>query len=380
MVRKSEHAQAVARRLEMATWPRPLLALGLAVVTTSRAITLALRPLNVLRTPCAASGEGLRGAGRASRARTRSRPWPRTSTPWPSGWPSSSRARWARSSRPARPPMPPSRAFPIRSSSSTPPAASWPPTRRRGPSCAFRADEQAARLGDVDPAPRAAIERARAPRAGRPRPLRVPGIRGGRAPARRRRGAPVPASRQRALRRGRRHHRRGGDPAGRDAPPPLRRAQDRSRGHRGPRVPDAAHVVAHGRPPLPGGSGGPAHAEAGRAAARRARGLRADAGDGGRPARPLPHRGRDAGRAAAAHRGRDPPGDRRWRPSGGRRGGGGGAAQGGAAGPAARRRRPRAHPSRAREPRLECDPPHPEGRRRRARSPSRGRTATSRCA
>jgi NtrC-family two-component system sensor histidine kinase KinB len=48
MVRKSEHAQAVARRLEMATLAAAVIALGLAVVTTSRAITLALRPLNVL--------------------------------------------------------------------------------------------------------------------------------------------------------------------------------------------------------------------------------------------------------------------------------------------------------------------------------------------
>ena len=48
MVRKSEHAQVVARRLEMATLAAAILALGLAVVSTSRAITLALRPLNVL--------------------------------------------------------------------------------------------------------------------------------------------------------------------------------------------------------------------------------------------------------------------------------------------------------------------------------------------
>jgi signal transduction histidine kinase len=48
MVRKSEHAQAVARRLEMATLAAAVIALGLAVVTTSRAITLALRPLSVL--------------------------------------------------------------------------------------------------------------------------------------------------------------------------------------------------------------------------------------------------------------------------------------------------------------------------------------------
>ncbi|HEU0093682.1 MAG TPA: HAMP domain-containing protein, partial [Vicinamibacteria bacterium] len=48
MVRKSEHAQAVARRLEMATLAAAVIALGLAVITTSRAITLALRPLNVL--------------------------------------------------------------------------------------------------------------------------------------------------------------------------------------------------------------------------------------------------------------------------------------------------------------------------------------------
>src|SRR6185295_19155895 len=48
MVRKSEHAQAVARRLEMATLTAAVMALGLGVVTTSRAIALALRHLNVL--------------------------------------------------------------------------------------------------------------------------------------------------------------------------------------------------------------------------------------------------------------------------------------------------------------------------------------------
>jgi signal transduction histidine kinase len=48
MVRKSEHAQAVASRLEKATLIAAVIALGLAVVTTSRAITLALRPLNVV--------------------------------------------------------------------------------------------------------------------------------------------------------------------------------------------------------------------------------------------------------------------------------------------------------------------------------------------
>jgi NtrC-family two-component system sensor histidine kinase KinB len=48
MVRKSEHAQAVARRLEMATLAAAVIALTLAVVTTSRAITRALRPLGVL--------------------------------------------------------------------------------------------------------------------------------------------------------------------------------------------------------------------------------------------------------------------------------------------------------------------------------------------
>jgi two-component system, NtrC family, sensor histidine kinase KinB len=48
MVRKSEHAQAVARRLEISTLAAAVIALGLAVVTTSRAITRALRPLNVL--------------------------------------------------------------------------------------------------------------------------------------------------------------------------------------------------------------------------------------------------------------------------------------------------------------------------------------------
>jgi two-component system, NtrC family, sensor histidine kinase KinB len=48
MVRKSEHAQAIARRLEMATLAAAVIALALGVVTTSRAIALALRPLNVL--------------------------------------------------------------------------------------------------------------------------------------------------------------------------------------------------------------------------------------------------------------------------------------------------------------------------------------------
>ncbi len=48
MVRKSERAQAVAQRLEVATVVSALVALALAVLTTTRAITRAVRPLNVL--------------------------------------------------------------------------------------------------------------------------------------------------------------------------------------------------------------------------------------------------------------------------------------------------------------------------------------------
>ena len=110
---------------------------------------------------------------------------------------------------------------------------------------------------------------------------------------------------------------------------------------------------------LPRAGGGPADREAGRAAARRARGLRADAGDGGRPARPLAHRRRRARRPSAAGRGRGPPRARRWTPS---------VAAAAEAGVDLRKevppglpavdRRPRTHPSRARQPHLERHPPH----------------------
>jgi signal transduction histidine kinase/HAMP domain-containing protein len=48
MVRKSERAQAVARGLEVATLLAAAISLGLAVLITTRAITRALRPLNIL--------------------------------------------------------------------------------------------------------------------------------------------------------------------------------------------------------------------------------------------------------------------------------------------------------------------------------------------
>jgi signal transduction histidine kinase/HAMP domain-containing protein len=48
MVRKSEHARAVARRLEISTLLAAALALVLAGIITARAVTRALRPLNVV--------------------------------------------------------------------------------------------------------------------------------------------------------------------------------------------------------------------------------------------------------------------------------------------------------------------------------------------
>jgi NtrC-family two-component system sensor histidine kinase KinB len=48
MARKSDHAQGIAQRLELVTLLSAVIALGLAVLTTTRAITRALRPLNVL--------------------------------------------------------------------------------------------------------------------------------------------------------------------------------------------------------------------------------------------------------------------------------------------------------------------------------------------
>ena len=68
---------------------------------------------------------------------------------------------------------------------------------------------------------------------------------------------------------------------GRDAAAPLRRAEERPGRHGGARVPHAAHLAAHGHPPVRRGRGGPAHREAGRPAVRGARGLRAAAGHRG---------------------------------------------------------------------------------------------------
>ena len=113
--------------------------------------------------------------------------------------------------------------------------------------------------------------------------------------------------------------------AGRLAPDARRRAEERPGGHRGPRVPHAAHLAAHGHPPLRRGGGRAAHREAGRPAAHGAAGLRAAAGDRRRPARPLPHPGRADGAAAPA-------------------GSGAGAARGGGRGVPRRRRGRRAPP------------------------------------
>ena len=105
---------------------------------------------------------------------------------------------------------------------------------------------------------------ARARRQGR---LRAPGASRRRCASRRRTatGMLLPRASPR-LRRGRGSRRRDRRPAGRDPPAPLRRAQERPGRHGRARVPHAAHVAAHGDPPVPRGGGRPAHRQAGRPA------------------------------------------------------------------------------------------------------------------
>ena len=176
------------------------------------------------------------------------------------------------------------------------------PQRERRRGGAARRARGASRdpLAALDPELRAALERVRAHVLGGQGPLRAP-----RASTRRCGSSGAEGERYLLPRatplyaRGGRHHRRDDRPPGRDPPASLRRAQERPGRHRGARVPHAAHLAAHGDPPLPRGGRRAAHREAGRPPLRGARGLRAAAGDRRRPARPLAHPVR-ADRAAPA--------------------------------------------------------------------------------
>jgi signal transduction histidine kinase len=162
MVRKSEHAQAVARRLEMTTLAAAVIALGLAVVTTSRAITRALRPLGVLTHAVRRIGE----KDFAARARVEgtheiaalaadfNAMAERLAEFEQSSLGAVVQARQA--SHAAIESLPdPVVVFDLGGSILAANEAARATLR-------LPRDEQAARLGDVDPAPRAAIERARA--------------------------------------------------------------------------------------------------------------------------------------------------------------------------------------------------------------------------
>ena len=70
---------------------------------------------------------------------------------------------------------------------------------------------------------------------------------------------------------------------------PLRRAEEQPGRHRRARVPHAAHVAAHGHPPLRRGERRAAHDKQARPAVRGARGQRAAAADRRRPARSVAH-------------------------------------------------------------------------------------------
>jgi signal transduction histidine kinase len=161
MVRKSEHAQFVAHRHEVATLLGALLAAGFAVLVTSRAITRALRPLNVLTHAVRRIGE----KDFAARARIEGRDEiaalaadfnamaERLAEFEQSSLGAVVQARQASHAAIESLPDPVvvfDRGGPILAANE---AAR---TLLRLPP-----DEQAARLGDVDPAPRAAIERAR---------------------------------------------------------------------------------------------------------------------------------------------------------------------------------------------------------------------------
>jgi len=161
MVRKSEHAQAVARRLEMATLTAAVLALALAVATTSRAITRALRPLNVLTHAVRRIGE----KDFAARARVEgtheiaalaadfNAMAERLAEFEQSSLGAVVQARQASHAAIESLPDP---VVVFDAAGRILAANQAARTVLRLP-----ADEQAARLGDVDPAPRAAIERAR---------------------------------------------------------------------------------------------------------------------------------------------------------------------------------------------------------------------------
>jgi len=161
MVRKSEHAQAVARRLEMATLTAAVLALALAIATTSRAITRALRPLNVLTHAVRRIGE----KDFAARARVEgtheiaalavdfNAMAERLAEFEQSSLGAVVQARQASHAAIESLPDP---VVVFDAAGRILAANQAARTVLRLP-----ADEQAARLGDVDPAPRAAIERAR---------------------------------------------------------------------------------------------------------------------------------------------------------------------------------------------------------------------------
>jgi len=162
MVRKSARARAVARRLETATVAAGLLALALAVLTTTRAITRALRPLNVLTHAVRRIGQKdfaararVEGTDEiALLARDFNSMAERLAEFEQSSLGAVVQARQASHAAIESLPDP---VVVFGRGGEILAANEAARTLLRLP-----ADEQAARLGDVDPAPRAAIERARA--------------------------------------------------------------------------------------------------------------------------------------------------------------------------------------------------------------------------
>ena len=152
--------------------------------------------------------------------------------------------------------------------------------------------------------------------------------------------------------------------------------QERPGRDRGARVPHAAHVAAHGDPPLPRAARRPADREAGGPALRRARGLRAAAEHRRRSARSARSRpdassctARRVRRASLIESARRPA--RRGAAERARR------ARGrGRAGACPARVDPRSHPARLREPPDQRDPPLPHG----GSCSVRGGAATAACA
>ena len=151
---------------------------------------------------------------------------------------------------------------------------------------------QPTRSAALEPAPQGGVQRLRRACAHGQGRLHAQGAGGGDRRGHARRAALPALARQPGARRVGRRRRADGRDAGRDAPAPLRRAEERPGGHGGARVPHAAHLAAHGHPPVRRRHRRPAHAQAGRPALRRARGLRAAAGHRRRPARPVAHPGR----------------------------------------------------------------------------------------